>query len=295
MRVTPYQKLCDCLKEKRIPGIHRVLRYLSFLGLACGEFFDRCQGEKAVGAASKGKFLYASPVGKNGKENLAKVIEKFGHRDFDYLIFVYDDTLFDEEIFRPCNFVREKGLKWFFMKKYLTPEFCKKYSYFFIWDDDIDVEHFSYEEFIKIMKANRLELAQPALEGGNATHEITLKRKKGIGRLVDFVEIMVPVFTQQAWIRWWYMMESDTNFWGFGYDDLARSFCGYKRMGIIDAQAIHHMNPPQYEIDRSKTMRRVLEGKDFLKKYYFLKPTFRVSYAHLFLASVKSGQGPGQC
>ena len=93
-----------------------------------------------------GKSLYASAVNAQGKDFLRKIIEKFGHDSFDYLIFAYDETSFDEDVFKKCRVIREKGLKWYFAKKYLTPEFCVSYDYLFYWDDDIDVKGVSAGE-----------------------------------------------------------------------------------------------------------------------------------------------------
>jgi hypothetical protein len=51
---------------------------------------------------------------------------------------------------------------------------------------------------------------------------------------------MVPVFTREAWIKYWQMMESDRNFWGWGYTGIAKSFCKYHNMGIIDCESVRH-------------------------------------------------------
>ena len=228
-----------------------------------------------------GKNLYASAVGAGGKAYLEKVIREFGRRDLEYWIFVYDDTTFDEEIFNQCRFVREKGLKWYFMKKYLTPAQCEAFDYIFVWDDDLDIGAFSYKRFIQIMEANDLDVAQPALAGDNWAHRITCQRERGLGRLVDFVEIMAPVFTREAWKRWWYMMESDSNGWGFYYDDLAKSYCGYKRMAVIDAETVNHAFPPKCAFSSQTSSDRKKAADGFLKKWHFLKRASHACYGSL--------------
>src|SRR6188474_3403150 len=55
----------------------------------------------------RGKVLYAAPIGSGGKDLLAKLIGKLGYVQFDYLIFVYDGSRFDEAIFSGCTFIRE--------------------------------------------------------------------------------------------------------------------------------------------------------------------------------------------
>ena len=192
------------------------------------------------------KNLYVSPVGNKGKKYLKKIIKKFGYQDFDYLIFVYDDTKFNEKIFQNCKFICEKGKRWYFMKKYATPEYCKEYDYIFVWPDDIDIDNFSYKNFIDIMERNNLEMAQPALSHkSHYSHSITLKQDKKLGRLTDFVEIMVPVFSREAWSKFYEMME-DYNYCGWGYDDFAKSFCRYKNMGIVDCETVTHVSSINY-------------------------------------------------
>lgn len=188
------------------------------------------------------KSLYASPVGRLGKPYLAKIIHRFGHENFDYLIFVYDDTTFPESVFKNCQFVYEKGTLCYFFKKYLTPDYCQNYDYIFPWVDDIGIDDFSCTSFLDIFERNELQVAQPALSGISLySHDITLKNPLPVGRFTDFVEVMVQVFTREAWVKYWELIEPDKNFWGWGYDYLAKSFCGFHRMGIIDCETVTHM------------------------------------------------------
>jgi hypothetical protein len=198
----------------------------------------------------RGRCLFAAPIGKGEKSLFEKLLKQFGHQDFDYMVFAYDDTPFDEPIYEQCKIIREAGAKWYFAKTYLTPEFCSKYIYIFVWDGDIDVETFSYKNFMDIVKRNNLEMAQPALAATRDSrnyhnHLVTLKDASyPIGRYTDFVEVMIPVFRQDAWVKFWNMIEDDYNCWGWGYDFLAKSLCGYKNMGIVDCEAVTHTRPP---------------------------------------------------
>jgi len=187
------------------------------------------------------KILYASPVGAYGKPFLEKVIKRFEGLSVDYLIFVYDDTSFDEGVFKRCKIIREKRLKWYFMKKYLTPDFCEKYDFIMPWDDDLDILSFDLESFLSVMIRHRLEVAQPAL-GRNSyyIHAMTLERAGYEARLTDAVEIMAQVFRLDAWKRFWNMLEPDWNHWGWGYDSLGNDLCGFTRTGVIDCQNILH-------------------------------------------------------
>lgn len=254
---------------------------LHYLGLWRSHGFRRKTFEfnklRKAAFADHPRYLYASAVNREGKERLAQIIREFGHKDFDYLIFVYDDTLFDDEIFRKCKFVYEKGIKCFFWKKYLTPEYCRKYSYLFLWDDDIDITGFSYQNFINIMIRNNLEMAQPALTArSNISLKITQRNTKvKVGRYVDFVEVMVPVFESSCWPKFWDMLDVDINMWGNALDLVAKDFCNFTNMGIVDQEAVTHVR--RVNNDPGK----VSEVSSFLKKHKTTKKSVFVSYAHL--------------
>ena len=119
--------------------------------------------EAAAAPPAAARNLYVSPVGAAGKDNLADVVRRFGCERFDYLIFAFDDTAFDEEVFAPCRIVRRPGRRWEFVREFVTPELVANYGYLFLWPDDIRIHSFSWENFVAAMAANRLQMAQPAL------------------------------------------------------------------------------------------------------------------------------------
>ena len=223
--------------------------------------------------------MFCAPVGgKQAKENMVRIIENFGRDDFDYFFFVYDDTSYGDEIFKPCKIIHEKGMKWKFAKKYLYPEFCEGYDYIFIWDDDINVDGFSCKRFMGIVKKNNLQMAQPALtKDSYFSLAITRKDPKSkIGRYTDFVEIMVPVFTREAWKYFWENIEDDYNHWGWGYDELAKSLCGYSNMGIVDEQPVKHSRPVQSSFTIASDERKI-----FLRSHKKKLLARKISYAAL--------------
>ena len=228
----------------------------------------------------KGRYLYASPVGKDGKPWLKKIIERFGFDQFDYIIFAYDNIPFDEEIFQRCRIVHEEGLRWYFLKKYITPSICSAYDYIFLWCDDIDIIDFDPYRFLEIMRTNNLQLAQPALTPDSYfTFDITLQHKKyAVGRYVDFVEIMVPIFTHEALESFWNMIEPKINKWGWGYDSLARSACGYTNMGVIDCQPVKHIRPIG---QKHSNIEREMDREYIMNKYVVYQPAKKVSYGAL--------------
>lgn len=213
------------------------------------------------------KYLYASPVGKDGKNYLTKIINEFGHDDFDYIIFTFDGVSLEEEIFDKCTVISEKGRRWYFMKKYVTPALVNQYKYVFIWPDDIDIENFSYSNFINVIKRNRLQVVQPALtEQSYCSHPLLFKKNDvPVGRLVDFVEIMVPVFTAKSWRVFWKYINYEKNPCGWGMDELMCSLCGFSKVGVVDSEAVTHTRKVTYG-------KRELDGQQWFREKYIDYP-----------------------
>lgn len=72
-----------------------------------------------------------------------------------------------------------------------------------------------------------------------------------MGRFTDFVQGIAPVFTGEAWARFWQLLE-EGNFSGWGYDMLARGYCGFQRMGIVDCEAITHLRRQSHLREESR-------------------------------------------
>lgn len=228
-------------------------------------------------ASNDCRVLYVSPMSIYGKPLLKKILESVDIPNIDFLLFVYDGSVFDEPFFERCKFIYEKGLKWQYMKKYLTEEYCRPYDYIFIWDDDLELQTFSFRQFIEIMQRNGLELAQPALTHTSYfSHKITLQTNQKVGRFTTFVEVMAPVFTREAWSRFWGMISETDNYWGWGYDLLARSRCHYKRMGIVDSQTVRHTRPV-----RSQNFGAEEEMISFLKRHRRTRRCVMINYGEL--------------
>ena len=189
------------------------------------------------------KSLFATALQRPAHRVMARLVQKFGHENFDFIFFLWDGAEFDQDDFAGCRMISEPGYKWQFFKKYVTPEVCADYEYIFAWDDDIGVDLFSVGDFLDVMRRNHLQMAQPALTRSSFySHSITLQHATPVGRYTDFVEIMVPVFEVAAWSRFYEIIEP-ANRWGWGYDRLARSLCGFSNLGIVDCQPVRHLKP----------------------------------------------------
>ena len=146
------------------------------------------------------------------------------------------------------------------LKNCLTPELCRRYEYVFIWMDDLDVMEFDPQHFLHILRRYHIEVAQPALSSDSVISHPMTGAARPIGRYTDFVEIMAFVFRGDLWERFWRLIEPDRNPWGWGYDEVAYSVCGFRRLAIVDCEAIRHLRKGSYHAaagaDQSKTHRR---------------------------------------
>jgi hypothetical protein len=138
------------------------------------------------------------------EENIRKIVARFGHEQFDFLLLVYDDSSYAQDCFSRCRVIRDKQPLFHQLKTHLTPELCRRYEYVFVWMDDLDILEFDPQRFLQIVREHRIELAQPSLSPDSAiSHEIVVHRDGRIGRYTDFVEQMALVFEGKKWERCW--------------------------------------------------------------------------------------------
>lgn len=275
------QRAAARLRERRTDrtfGLEGLWYYLTLQPYRLRLWFESRLANPSYSTAKgplRGKNLYASAIHVGGKLYLKRILEKFGYDKFDYMLFVWDGTKFDEDVFKSCQFVYERGIKWSFMKKYLTPEVCDRYDYIFAWDDDIDIRNLSIENFLDVVRRNKLEVAQPALTADSYANLAITFQQPGVGRLTDYTESMVQVFQREAWKRFWCVLDGDRNPWGWGTGDILRSVCKIRRMGIVDCEPVVHTKPGR------ENLRARADKEVFLSKHASAKTAKLVSYGRL--------------
>ncbi|CAA2938969.1 uncharacterized protein LOC111406312 [Olea europaea subsp. europaea] len=199
--------------------------------------------------------------------------------NFTIVLFHYDGRASEWDEFewskRAIHVSAKKQTKWWFAKRFLHPDIVAPYDFIFIWDEDLGVEHFVAEEYIKLVKKHGLEISQPGLEPNRGlTWQMTKRRgdcevhkqteeKPGwcsdprLPPCAAFVEIMAPVFSREAWRCVWHMIQNDlVHGWGL---DFALQKCvepAYEKIGVVDAQWIVHQSVPslgnQGQLDNGK-------------------------------------------
>ncbi|MBA0797114.1 hypothetical protein Gohar_007837, partial [Gossypium harknessii] len=90
--------------------------------------------------------LFAAAVGIKQKDLVDKMVKMFLSSDFVVMLFHYDGIVDEWKHFEWCDKVihvsARNQTKWWFAKRFLHPDIVSEYSYIFLWDEDLGVEHF---------------------------------------------------------------------------------------------------------------------------------------------------------
>ncbi|KMZ60818.1 Lysine ketoglutarate reductase trans-splicing related 1 [Zostera marina] len=229
-------------------------------------YLRRLWGNPTEDLPVKPKYLVTFTVGYAQKKNIDAAVKKFS-QNFTILLFHYDGITSEWDEFewskRAIHVSAKKQTKWWYAKRFLHPDIVAPYDYVFIWDEDLGLEHFDPEEYIRLVRKHGLEISQPGLEpnrgltwqmtkrlGDREVHKET-KEKPGwcsdphLPPCASFVEIMATVFSRDAWRCVWHMIQNDlVHGWGL---DFALRKCvdpAHEKIGVVDSQWIVHQVVP---------------------------------------------------
>ncbi len=129
----------------------------------------------------------------------------------------------------------------------VRPDLLMRYQAVLFLDDDVEIDAQGIEALFRVMAAEKLDLAQPALTADSATAYPFLKRPSagaGVTR-VSSVEIMAPALTRRALERAnWAFAELVS---GWGSDLLlgpaVRAAFGPASVGVVGSVAVRHRAP----------------------------------------------------
>ncbi|KAJ6725687.1 hypothetical protein OIU79_003951 [Salix purpurea] len=229
-------------------------------------YLRRLWGNPNEDLTSTPKYLVTFTVGYDQRMNIDACVKKFSE-NFTILLFHYDGRVAEWDEFewskRAIHVSVLKQTKWWYAKRFLHPDIVAPYEYIFIWDEDLGVEHFNAEEYIKLVKKHGLEISQPGLDPNKGlTWQMTKRRDDSeVHKVTDekpgwctdphlppcaaFVEIMAPVFSRDAWRCVWHMIQNDlVHGWGL---DFALRKCiepAHEKIGVVDSQWIVHGSVP---------------------------------------------------
>ncbi|KAL1538238.1 hypothetical protein AAHA92_27002 [Salvia divinorum] len=213
--------------------------------------------------AKRPKYLLALAVGIQQKDIVNKIVSKF-NEDFAIMLFHYDGKTSEWDQFewsqRAIHTTGLKQTKWWFAKRFLHPDVVAEFEYIFIWDEDLGVDNFTSEEYIKIVKKHGLEISQPSITSSSEPiYKITMKRNKvEVHKEADescenplyppcagFVEIMAPVFSKESWGCVWKVIQNDlVHGWGIDFAFWRCVKIPHENIGVVDAQWVEHLVLP---------------------------------------------------
>lgn len=180
-----------------------------------------------------------------GKNSLHKMWTE-GNGNFDLHLIVYDDSL---ELF--CNDVEYicqiKGNKLKVIYKYFEthPHFKDMYDYFFFPDDDIQMDAPSINALFETMHHYKLKIAQPSLRMSYYTWPHTLHNRYCKLRYTNFVEMMVPCFSQEVLQNILFTFNENETGWGTEYHWPILIKATQHDMAIIDEVSVIQTRPIQ--------------------------------------------------
>ncbi|KAK9010815.1 hypothetical protein V6N11_043683 [Hibiscus sabdariffa] len=237
----------------------------------------RLWGKPSEDLAIVPKYLVAFTVGYEQKQSVNAAVEKASplsllsckhiHVTACDSSFYFNEWDEFEWSRRAIHVSARKQSKWWYAKRFLHPDIVAPYDYIFIWDEDLGVQHFNAEEYLKIVRKHGLEISQPGLDPRSVgrTWEMTMK-KHGIevhkkteerpGWCTDsysppcaayetFVEIRATVFSRNAWRCVWHMIQNDlVHGWGLDFNMRRCVETPHEKIGVVDAQWIVHEGIP---------------------------------------------------
>jgi len=203
------------------------------------------------------KSFVSMAVGVGSESTVDNIIQIFGLKNFTFMIFLYHPlnmTKFPSyPWFDQVFFVSYPGqMKWWYMKRFLTPIAMKHYEYIFILDDDVELDPkiFKPLEYIELLRKFNIHLSQPSHVPGspNAAHSSTHQRPNNpYGHWNEFIECGPgTVFSSIIWQTCiWDLIQEDLTS-GFGIDLIWHNYCkkfyGFDSSAIIDKYPMKHGN-----------------------------------------------------
>lgn len=243
----------------------------------------------------KPKSLVTFTVGIRQKAIIDRAVRKFSE-NFTVMLFHYDGKASEWDEFewsrRAIHVSAPRQTKWWFAKRFLHPDVVAPYEYVFVWDEDLGVQNFDAEEYLRVVEKHGLEISQPALDPRSRGMTWLLTKRKpnmevhkvvaapynnergGGGWCKDpllppcaaFVEMMAPVFSREAWKCVWKLIQNDLVYaWGLDFN-FHRCVGGggmgaHERMGIVDSQSVVHKHLASLGLEGAVRDRCLVEAR----------------------------------
>jgi hypothetical protein len=168
-----------------------------------------------------------------------------GERSFDLALIYFGDQP-GRYADQADYYVAGKGIKFALLHDALTSEWAStlfRYERFWLPDDDIAASTGQINHLFQLAEEYRLAICQPAIGRGDVSFEALRAAPGYLLRYSRFVEIMCPLFSQQALLRTLPTFKANVSAWGI--DWLWASMFGPEDLAVIDAVSVDHTRPLQ--------------------------------------------------
>ena len=163
--------------------------------------------------------------------------------NFDTVLSYYGDNL-PYELSHITYVHYFKGSKWEGLYHFFSQhkDLWEKYDYICVPDDDLSTTSENLNEFFHLMNQYDFALAQPALTHNSYfSHPILLQVRGFIYRETNFVEVMIPCFRRDAFLKCWQTFDENKSGWGL--DFLWPTLLPKQKIGVIDKTPVFHTRP----------------------------------------------------
>lgn len=213
--------------------------------------------------------------------------EKWVSEDANYDIAVsYFGNEAKFELDQLAYFHPYKGSKWEGLNNFFqTTDIWKEYDAIWIPDDDIDTDVQTLNRFFELFHENNFDLAQPSLDHRSYfSWALLLQNSNFKYRKTNFVEVMIPCFSKEAFKKVYSTFSENKSGWGL--DFLWPQILGEQaNIAVIDEVAVFHTRPvgsagsgmgkkiisKKSFFSKNKTLSPMDELKILAKKYKFIQ------------------------
>ncbi|KAH9559610.1 hypothetical protein CY35_06G068800 [Sphagnum magellanicum] len=207
-------------------------------------FPRRLWGRPEEDLPHKPKYLLTLTVGAAQKQGVNDAISKFS-KEWQILLFHYDGKMDEWDEFEwsrnAIHIGTRKQAKWWYAKRFLHPDVVQPYEYIFIWDEDLDLEHFSAEKYIELVKKYALEISQPGLDPDRGlTWQMTKRRGD--------VEVHKTAVEQPGLLKLWHLSFHEKHGGVFGILYRMTWYMGGASISVCDAVLSLHMRGSEWLI-----------------------------------------------
>ncbi|KAL7748985.1 hypothetical protein RI367_005634 [Sorochytrium milnesiophthora] len=168
--------------------------------------------------------VLAIMASKASQKQVNVIVSRFPPEHFTIVLFITDNSVWtDYAWFADAVAIRAASqAKYWFAKRYLTPDIVQDYDYVWVWDSDATIDKsFDPLAFVDLLKQHNIHFAQPALSASS-------------GKSPQLQSLLYAQETSE---------ESVGRYTNFIHQDISGTY-GYCRHAIIDAFQVTRPSPP---------------------------------------------------